>query len=59
MRLLINVEEVRLANMPMTKKRQVKLKQTLIVRIGLSVLQLPIQGTIPMRTCTPSLSRDQ
>ena len=36
----------------------VKLKQTLIVEIGLRLLSQPIQENIPMRICIPSLTRD-
>ena len=59
MRLLINIKEMFLANILMMREHQVKLKQTLIVEIGFSVLNYPIQRKIKMRTYIPSLSRDQ
>ena len=59
MRLLINIKEMFLANILMMREHQVKLKQTLIVEIGFSVLNYPIERKITMRTYIPSLSRDQ
>ena len=59
MRLLINVKEVFYANILMMKKHQVKIKQTLIIEIGLSVLSHPIQKMIPMRIWISSVTSDQ
>ena len=58
MRLLIKFKRGILGKYANDEEWPVKLKQTLIVEIGLSLLSQPIQENIAMRICIPSLTRD-